>query len=128
SPRRGASCDGPLPPCWLRPSLSAESLNILYLFPQLVDHCFQLQADSSQAGVVRFRAERVGLAVEFLREEVEAAANCTLLRQKLPGLIDMGETPVELLSNIIGRGNQLCFQMQPLLVETGDVEQTLDLF
>ena len=59
----------------MRRVMSLASFDVLHLLAQLVDHGLQLEADRGQRAVVGLGAERVGLAVEFLRQEVEPAAD-----------------------------------------------------
>src|SRR6185437_8465696 len=49
------------------------SLDILGLLAELVDHGFQGQAGAGERNVGRFRTQGIGLAVEFLRQEIELA-------------------------------------------------------
>ena len=51
------------------------SFQVLHLLAELLDHGLQLQPDIGQLDVVRLRAQRIGFAVELLRQEVELAAD-----------------------------------------------------
>ena len=52
-----------------------RSLHVLNLLAELLDHGLQVEPDPRQGDVVGLGAERVGLAAEFLRQEVEPAAD-----------------------------------------------------
>jgi hypothetical protein len=52
-------------------------LNVLHLLAELIDGGFQLKSDRGHRDVVRFRAERIRLAVEFLCQKIELAADLT---------------------------------------------------
>src|SRR5262245_4501515 len=69
SPRRAiAGAPGPPARGW------GVSLNVLHLLAHLVDHRLELQARPRGLGIGRLGAQRIGLAVELLGQEVEAAA------------------------------------------------------
>ena len=55
------------------------SLNILCLFTELVDHCFQFNADLCQRCIVGFRTKGIGFSVEFLGQEIQTPANDTII-------------------------------------------------
>ena len=50
-----------------------RSFEVLHLLAELLDHALQLEADIGQFDVVRLGAQRIGFAVEFLRQEIEPA-------------------------------------------------------
>ena len=54
---------------------ASRSFQILHLLAELLDHGLQLQPDVGQLDVVRLGAQRIGLAVELLRQEIELAAD-----------------------------------------------------
>src|SRR3954466_3325398 len=64
------------------PLISGFSLDILDLLAQLLDRGLQLDADIGEADIGALGAERVGLAVELLAEEVELAPDGTALADK----------------------------------------------
>src|SRR6185437_5279366 len=74
--------------------------DILHLLAELIDRRFQRQAGRGQAGGGRLRADRVGLAHEFLGEKVEPAAGCGVVRHQRPGGRDVAGQPVELLAHV----------------------------
>jgi len=48
----------------------------LHLLAKLLDPGLQRQPDARQIEIGRFRAQRVGLAVQFLAEKIQPAADC----------------------------------------------------
>src|SRR5262245_40049323 len=56
------------------PACSPASLNVLHLLAHLIDHGLELEPGAGHVRIVGLRAERVGLAVELLGQEVEAPA------------------------------------------------------
>ena len=82
----------------------ARSFEILHLLAELLDHAFQFKADIGQFHVVRFGAERVGFAVELLRQKIEPPPDRAAAGEKLARLRDMRREPVELLADVgLGR-------------------------
>src|SRR5262249_53691715 len=65
-----------------------------------------------------FRAQRVGFAIELLREEIEPATDRATLGNELSDLRNMGDEPVELLANISLAGDQERLLMQAVRIET----------
>src|SRR5262249_39835122 len=55
------------------PASLPVSLNVLHLLAHLVDDGLELEARPCRLGVVGLGAERIGLAVELLGQEVEPA-------------------------------------------------------
>ncbi len=80
-PRR--SSVSPMPPCSDVPHV-LPLFDILHLLAELVDYHFHLQPERGYGGGIRFRADRVALAVEFLREEIELAARRRHCRRSRP--------------------------------------------
>src|SRR5690606_32603644 len=67
------------------PRIGASPLfNVLYLFADLVDQDLQLHRRLRGAAVDGLRAQRVRFAVEFLQQEVQAAADGLLLPEDVP--------------------------------------------
>src|SRR5256885_1139842 len=58
------------------------SFQILHLLAELLDHALELQPDIRQLHVVRFRAERVGFAIELLCEKIEPTADRAAVGQQ----------------------------------------------
>ena len=61
----------------------AVSLDVLNLLAHLVDHRLEIEADGGERPVDGLGTERVGLAVELLRQEVELAADGIARGQQL---------------------------------------------
>src|SRR5215213_4606364 len=96
------------------------SFDILDLLPQALDGALQIDADARQLDVGRLRAERVGLAIELLAEEIELAADRIVrpcIGQQGPGLRDVGRQPVELLADVGLADQQRHFLGEALLGE-----------
>src|SRR5580698_5037436 len=72
------------------------SLDILRLLAELVDHGLERQPRAGKRDVGGFRAQRVGFAVELLRQEIELAADRVAGREKRARLLHMRAQPVEL--------------------------------
>src|SRR6476469_6030800 len=52
---------------------ASASFDILDLLPHALDGALEVDADARQLDVGRLRAQRIGLAIELLAEEVELA-------------------------------------------------------
>ena len=65
------------------------------LLPELVDYRLKRQPDSGQCDVGGFGAQSVGLAVEFLRQEIELAPHAFALGDQHTRVLDMGGQPVK---------------------------------
>src|SRR5512139_3596913 len=79
------------------------SFDILDLLPQALDGALQIDADARQLDVGRLRAQRVGLAVELLAEEIELAPHRIVrpcLGEQGARLGDVGGQPVELFADV----------------------------
>src|SRR5262245_50043630 len=90
-------------PCFPPP---APLLKILYLLAELLDQALELEPDIGELHVVRLGAQRVGLAVELLCQEVEPAADRAAVAEHLAGLRHVGGEPVELLADVGLGGDQ----------------------
>src|ERR1700712_5843775 len=55
--------------------VSTSLLDVLNLLAELLHDGLQVESDPRQADVVRLRAQGIGLAPEFLGQEIEAPAN-----------------------------------------------------
>src|ERR1044072_2130876 len=58
-------------------TLESSSLDVLDVLAQLLDRRLQVEPDAGEADIGALGAERVGLAVEFLAEEIELASHRT---------------------------------------------------
>src|SRR3546814_3056460 len=67
---------------------------------QLLDRGLEVEADAGQLHVDRLGAQRVGLAVELLAEEVELAADGAALVEQLARRLDVCGQAVELLADV----------------------------
>ncbi len=65
-------------------------LHVLNLLAELLDHRLEVEADPRQRDVVGLGAERVGLAAEFLRQEIEPAPDRAARREELAGAAARG--------------------------------------
>src|SRR5690242_16530562 len=97
SPRRLTSMKPDDPAAVL---IKSSSLDVLDLLAQLLDRRLQVDADAGEADIGTLGAERVGLAVEFLAEEVELAPDGAALGDEVARRRDMGVQPVQLLAHI----------------------------
>src|SRR3546814_14532142 len=68
-PRRAILIDAP------EPETALFLLDILGLFAQPVDHQLEVEPDGGQSRIEGLGAKRIGFAVEFLRQEIELAAD-----------------------------------------------------
>src|SRR5439155_21280242 len=91
--------------------------NVLHLLAELIDNRLQFKSDCRQGSVRRFRAQRIGLAVEFLREKIELAADRLGGAEKLSRRFDMGKQAVDLLLDIGAHRKQCRLLMKTILVE-----------
>src|SRR5579863_7879882 len=80
-------------------------LDVLHLLAQLLDRGLEAETDARQGDVAGFRAQGVGLAVELLAEEIEAAADRRAFAQEVAGGGEMRLQAIELLANI-GLGDE----------------------
>src|SRR5438445_6283333 len=64
-------------------ALSCRSLNVLYPLAQLLDRRLEREPGARQLDIRRFRAQRVGLAMEFLAQEIEAPSDGDALAQQI---------------------------------------------
>src|SRR4029077_19689384 len=103
-----------------RRAIAAPSLDILHLLAHLLDGALQVDADARELDVGRFRAQRIGLAIELLAEEIELAAHRLVApgaRQQIARLRDMRLEPVEFLAHVGLADQQRHFLRQPLLAQ-----------
>ena len=79
----------PIPdPCpRLPPPFDIALLDILRLLAQLLDGCLKLDAQIGQGQIVGLRAERVGLAVELLAQEIEPPSRWLTAEDQGPRLL-----------------------------------------
>ena len=68
----------------------------------------------------RFRAQRVGFAIEFLREEIELAADRFVRGEQRARLLRMGGEAVQFLTDIGAGGEHRHFLRQPLFRDSRD--------
>src|SRR6185437_11528446 len=86
-----------------RPS---PSLHVLRLLAELVDGGFEREARARELYVGGFRAQRVGFAVEFLRQKIELAANRIARFQQCARFVHMRPQPVQFLAHVGAGGQQ----------------------
>ena len=65
------------------------SLYILDLLAHLLDQQLEVHRHLGYGDIDRFRAQRVGFAVQFLHQEIEALADGAALVEDAPELADM---------------------------------------
>src|SRR5688500_15367477 len=82
------------------PPAVIASLQILDLLAELLDHVFHLEPGLRQFQVVRFGAAGIDLAIEFLREEIEAPADRPALSDHLAGLRDVRGDTIKLFADV----------------------------
>src|SRR5258707_13887639 len=92
-----------------------RSFDVLHLLAKLLDRGFQGEADPGQREVGRFRAQRVGLAVELLAEEVEAPADCRALGEEVARGGDMRLEAIELLADVGAADEERSFLREAFL-------------
>ena len=85
------------------------SFDILHLLAQLLDGGLQPQPGGGQRRGGGFAAQRVGLAVELLHQEVEAAADGGALGDQGARRGDVAGEPVQFLAHVGARGQQSDF-------------------
>src|SRR5262245_4502658 len=108
------------PPSW-SPSTgqhaARSSLDILHLLAHLIDHRLQSKSGARDLHVVGLGAERIGLAIKFLGEEVELAADGPVLAEQLASRADMGAQPLQLLLDVGAGSNEHGLLMQAHWIE-----------
>ena len=93
-----------------------------------LDRRLEIEADPRQGEIGRFRAQRVGFAVEFLAQEIEPPADRPAFGQQVPRGRHMPDQPVGLLAHVGARGEIGDLLRQPVLGDRRDgVEQRRDL-
>src|SRR5258708_35573928 len=80
--------------CTSRPFL----LDILGLLAELIDRGLESESHARQLDIGGFRAQRVRLAIELLREEVELAPDGVGGLQQGPRLADVGVRAIQLFA------------------------------
>jgi len=70
------------------------------LLPELVDGGLQVEPDAGQLAVGRFRTQRVGFTIEFLRQEIEAPADRIADCDQAARFRDVGAETVDLLADV----------------------------
>src|SRR5207302_67978 len=104
------------------------SLQILNLLAELLDDALELEPDIGELDVIRLGAQRVGLALQLLREEIQPAPDGTAACQQISALVHMRSKSIQLLADVGLGGNQNCFLMQTIRIETvGNAKQRRDL-
>src|SRR5690606_11646178 len=84
--------------------------------PQTIDDQLEIKADCRQAGIESLGTERIGLAVEFLRQEVQFAANAAhVAAQKATRRLHMRLQAINLLAHVQPRDLQGKFLGQAFL-------------
>src|SRR3990170_2628315 len=78
----------------------APSLDVLHLLAQPLDRGLELEADAGELDVGRLGAQRVGLAVELLAQEVEPAPDRTAGGEQAAGGCEMRRQAVQLLAHV----------------------------
>ena len=73
-----------------------DSFQVLHLLAELLDHGLEFKSDIGELNIVRFGAQGVRFAVEFLGEKVEAAPDRAALGDQALCLRNMGAKPVKL--------------------------------
>src|SRR6478672_1021276 len=125
SPRRAMTVDLDF---WLA-ARAISLFQVLHLLAELFDHALELEPDIGQRDIVRFRADRIGLAIELLRQKIEPATDGAAVCDQPFGLFDMRGKPVELLADVGLARDQDRLLMQPVRIESiRCVEQRRDLF
>ena len=87
-------------------SVEITSFDVLYLLAQLLDCRLQFQPRRGQRNRGRLAAQRVGLAIELLHQEVETPADIPRLVQQRMSRLDMAGEPIELFAYIGAGGEQ----------------------
>src|SRR3989338_3486225 len=118
---RRASVDLPAPEGEERISKSPRRIDlfhVLNLFAHLVYHRLKVKPDAGQGKRLRFGTERIGLAHEFLHQEIEFAAHGGGFCQKQTGGIDMGRKAVEFFGHVVFHRDQRKFLREARFVHT----------
>src|SRR5262245_51841384 len=112
---------------WLPAAIA--SLQILYLFAELLDDVLHLEPGIGELDIVRLGAAGIDLAVEFLGEEIEPPPDRSALAENVARLRDMGCDAVKLLADVGLGCDQQRFLGQAVLIEAiGRLQQRRDLF
>src|SRR6266567_8258182 len=106
-----------------------RSFQILHLLAELLDHGLELKPDVRQLDIVRLRAQRIALAVELLRQEIELAPDWPAGLEQMARLRDVRDKAIEFLADIRLGGHQQRLLMQTVGIEAvRAIEQRCDLF
>src|SRR5690349_1374650 len=124
SPRRLTSMK-PDDPAGALISLKSLSLDVLDLLAQLLDRRLQVDPDVGEADIGALGAERVGLAVEFLAEEIELAPDRAPFGDEIARRRDMRGEPVQFLAHVGLAGEDRGFLSQAVLIERVEALQQL---
>src|SRR6185436_19071771 len=95
------------------------SLNVLHLLAHLVDDGLELEARPRRLGVDRFRAQRVGLPVELLSEEIEAPAGRLARADEIARSRNVRAQALELLLHVGARRQYGCLLVKTAFIEIG---------
>lgn len=93
--------------------------DILDLLAKLLDFHAQFETNGGQARIVRFGAQRIGFASDFLSEKVKPASNRSAPGQKIPRGGAMSLEPVQFFHDIRLCRQHQRFLMQAILIEMG---------
>src|SRR5262249_8631114 len=91
-----------------------KSLQVLYLFAELLDHAFELETYIGQLHIIGLRSQCIRFAMKLLREKIQLATYRAAAGEKLFGLFDMRRKPVELLADVGFCREQDCLLMQAI--------------
>src|SRR5262249_22043326 len=89
-----------------------ESLQVLYLFAELLDNAFELETYIGQLRIISFRGQCIRFAMKLLCEKIEFAADRAADDEKPFRLLDMRRKPVEFLADVC-----FCRKQNGLLVQ-----------
>ena len=115
-PPEGAATTKRLPARCARTPGGAWSFEVLHLLAHLLDQHLELERHLRQLGVDRLRAERVGFAVQLLREEIEALADAAALRSTRRNSLTCVVSRASSSATSILRREQRELLLQPLVV------------
>src|SRR5581483_236644 len=93
-----------------------RSFDVLNLLAHLLDQDLELERYLGDLGVHGLRAQRVGLAMQLLSQEVQALARAAALRQYPPYFGDVGGQPCDLLRDVHFCREQRKLLLEPLLI------------
>src|SRR3977135_1616333 len=106
-----------------------RSFQILHLLAELLDHGLELKPNVRQLDIVRLRAQRIALAIELLRQEIELAPDRPTGLDEMARLRDVRDEAIELLADTRVGGHQRPPWRQPGGIEAfRAIERCCDLF